>query len=84
MRLVLDTDVLIAALRSDKGASRRLLLAALDRGIELLVSVPLMMDYEAVLTRPEHLPASGITAKEMNEVLDALAVVITPVRLRFL
>jgi len=84
LRLVLDTDVLVAALRSDRGASRQLLIRALDREIELLISVPLMVEYEAVLTRPEHLEASGLTAKQMNEVLDALAKVVIPVHLRFL
>lgn len=84
MRLVLDTNVLVAALRSDRGASRRLLLSALDGRIETLVSVPLMVEYEAVLTRPEHLDASGLSAEEVNEVLDAFARVCVPVRLRFL
>ena len=68
MRLVLDTDMLVAALRSDRGASRQLLISALDRRIELLVSVPLMLEYEAVLTRSEHLEASGLTAAEVNEI----------------
>lgn len=84
MRIVLDTNVMVAALRSGSGASRRLLLAALDSRIELLVSVPSMVEYEAVLTRPEQVQASGITASEIAEVLDALATVCTPVRLRFL
>jgi putative PIN family toxin of toxin-antitoxin system len=84
MRLVLDTDVVVAAMRSDRGASRQLLLAALDRRIAVLASVPLMLEYEAVLTRPEHLKESGLRAEEMNEVLDALAAVIEPVALRFL
>jgi putative PIN family toxin of toxin-antitoxin system len=84
VRLVLDTDVLVAALRSDKGASRQLVVLALDRKIELLVSVPLMVEYEAVLTRPAHLTASGLSAAEVNEILDGMAGVITPVRLRFL
>lgn len=84
MRLVLDTDVLVAALRSDRGASRLLLTAALDREIELLVSVPLMVEYEAVLTRPDHLQASGLTVRDVNELLDALATILVPVYLRFL
>src|ERR1700687_4511009 len=84
MRLVLDTDVVVAAMRSDRGASRQLLLAALDRRITLLASVPLMLEYEAVLTRPEHLKAIGLGAEEVNVVLDAWAAVIEPVRLRFL
>ena len=37
------------------GASRQLLLGALDHRFELLLSVPLILEYEAVLTRPEHL-----------------------------
>jgi predicted nucleic acid-binding protein len=52
---VLDTDVIVAALRSDRGASRQLLLAALKRRFGLLLSVPLILEYEAVLTRPQHL-----------------------------
>jgi putative PIN family toxin of toxin-antitoxin system len=84
LRLVLETDVLVATLRSARGASRQLLISALDREIEILVSVPLMVEYEAVLTRPEHLDASGLTSGDVNAVLDALAKVLIPVRLSFL
>jgi predicted nucleic acid-binding protein len=71
-------------MRSDSGASRRLLIGALDREFDLLASVPLVVEYEAVLTRPEHLRASGLTARQVNEVLDALVKVSIPVDLRFL
>ena len=64
MRLVLDTDVIVAAMRSDRGASRQLLLAALDRKIVILASVRLMLEYEAVLTRPEQLDMIGLTGGE--------------------
>jgi putative PIN family toxin of toxin-antitoxin system len=85
MRLVLDTDVLVAALRSDRGASRQLLLFALERRFVLLASVPLMLEYEAVLTRPEQLAKTGLNARETNAILDALAAVMDePVNLRFL
>src|ERR1700675_4087885 len=83
MRLVLDTDVVVAALRSDQGASRQLLLAALDRRITMLASVPLMLECEAVLTRPEQLDKIGLSAPEINVVLDTLASVIEPVPLHF-
>ena len=83
MRLVFDTDVLVAAMRSDRGASRQLLICALGRDIEVLVSVPLMLEYEAVLTRPEHLDASGLTAEQVDEVLDALAKILVPVHMSF-
>lgn len=74
----------MAALRSDRGASRVLLVAALEDEYTLLASVPLMIEYEAVLTRPEHLEASGLSNQEVQAVLDAIATVIEPVRLAFL
>ena len=84
LRLVLDTDVLVAAFRSDGGASRQLLLGALEGVFEVLVSVPLMVEYDAVLTRPEHLEAIGSSSRQVNEVLDALATAAVPVTLHFL
>lgn len=80
---VLDTDVMVAALRSAAGASRQLLLLALHHHFVLLLSVPLLLEYEAVLTRPEHLAASGLTAAEVVSVLDDLAAMAKPVRLAF-
>lgn len=83
-RVVLDTSVLIAALRSDRGASRVLLRNALEGEFTLLASVPLMVEYEAVATRPEQLDAAGLTEADVQVVLDALATVVEPVRLAFL
>lgn len=76
--------VLIAALRSDRGASRVLLNQALQGEYVALASVPLMVEYEAVATRAEHLEAAGLTEAEVNVVLGALAAVAEPVRLAFL
>lgn len=84
MRVVLDTDVMVAAIRSDAGASRQLLLSGLDRRLTLLASVPLMIEYHAVMTRPEHLAASGLSAADVNALLDAVAHVAEPIRLSFL
>jgi putative PIN family toxin of toxin-antitoxin system len=84
VRLVLDTDVMVAAFRSDLGASRQLLLTALDHRIVTLVSVPLMLEYEAVLKRPQHMAVIGLEPDEIDTILDALAAVIEPVRLAFL
>lgn len=80
---VVDTDVMVAALRSDRGASRQLLLAALNRQFELLLSVPLVLEYEAVLTRPEHLATCGLSRTDVEAILDDLAAVARPVRLAF-
>lgn len=75
--------MVVAALRSDRGASRQLLLAGLNREFEVLLSVPLILEYEAVLTRPEQLTACGLRAAEVRSVLDDLASVARPVRLAF-
>jgi putative PIN family toxin of toxin-antitoxin system len=83
LRYVLDTDVVVAAWRSDRGASRQLLLAALNKRFELLLSVPLMLEYEAVLTRAEHQAAIGLDHAEIGKVLDDLASVAEPVMLQF-
>src|SRR5580700_6328765 len=80
---VLDTNVLVAAFRSGSGASRRLLEMALAREFEGLLSVPLIFEYEAVLTRPEHLLASGASAEDVGDVLDGLAAAGRRTRLAF-
>jgi putative PIN family toxin of toxin-antitoxin system len=84
MRWVLDTAAMVAAIRSNLGASNRLLTAALERRFTLLVSTPLLIEYEAVMTRAEHLSASGLTAAEIGVILDAVAEAAEPVRLAFL
>ena len=75
--------MVVAALRSAAGASRQLLIAALEKRFELLLSVPLLIEYESVLTRREHLRAAGLKAVEVAELLDALAAVSEPVVPRF-
>lgn len=72
---VLDSDVLVAGFRSDRGASRLLMKMALDRKFELILSVPLLLEYEAVLTRPENLEASGASQEDVEAVLDEFALI---------
>lgn len=83
-RTVLDSDVFVAAVRSDRGASRVLLTAALEARYPVLASVPLMLQYESVLTRPEHLEAAGISAPDVQVLLDAFAIVAEPIRISYL
>lgn len=84
MRLVLDTAVMVAALRSNRGASNQLLAAGLQRRYALLTSVPIMLEYEAVLTRSEHLDAAGLTREDVCVLLDTVAAVSEPIVLHFL
>ncbi len=62
---MLDTNVLVAALRSSSGASHQILLAA-DRGdFEVALSVPMLAEYDDVLVRPSsgiNIPRNAVDA----------------------
>jgi predicted nucleic acid-binding protein len=68
--LVLDTDVLVAGLRSRTGASRILLQSAYFGVVRPLISVATFLEYEAVLTRAEQLTAMCLTRAETEAFLD--------------
>ncbi len=84
MRYVLDTDVIVAAMRSPSGASSALLLAALDRRFTLVANVPLIVEYEATCSREGHRLAAGLNANEVQQFLDGLAALAEPVETHFL
>lgn len=73
MRAVVDTSVLVAAIRSRSGASFKLLSAIGYGLVTPIVSVPLMFEYEAVLKRPEHLEASGLSLADIDTIIDVVA-----------
>lgn len=56
MRVVLDTNILVAAARSQRGASYRILQLIPDSRFQICLSLPLYLEYLDVLTRPEHRP----------------------------
>ena len=58
MRFVLDTNVLVAALRSPFGASYALVSALPITGWELVLSVPVYLEYQDVLLRPGLVPSA--------------------------
>ncbi len=84
VRLVLDTDVVVAALRSPAGASAALLLAAADDRVTLLMSVPLVIEYEATCSRPEYRAVAGLSDRDLALFLDGLAAIAVPVESHFL
>jgi putative PIN family toxin of toxin-antitoxin system len=72
-QIVLDTNVLVAAFRSRRGASFRLL-SLVDAGrFKINVSVPLIFEYEDVLSRPNL--ALGLSADDIRDVVDYLCTV---------
>jgi putative PIN family toxin of toxin-antitoxin system len=84
MRIVLDTDVVVAAMRSPRGASASVI-KYLDQGRgTLLLSVPLALEYEAVCQLTEHRLAAGLDAKEANIFVNGLIAMARSVETYFL
>jgi putative PIN family toxin of toxin-antitoxin system len=77
----MDTDVLVAGLRSRTGASRILLQAVDASVIQPLVSVATVLEYEAVLTREDQLVAMHATREHVEGFLDrflTMAIEVSP------
>lgn len=72
-QIVIDTNVLIAALRSRRGASHKLL-TLIDSGkFEINVSVPLVLEYEEVAKRL--IGAISLTGQDIDDIIDYICVV---------
>jgi putative PIN family toxin of toxin-antitoxin system len=84
MRLVLDTDVVIAGMRSPKGASAALLKAAQSTKFALLLSVPLAVEYEAICGELEHQVVAGLSAQEASQFVTAVIALSEPVSIHYL
>jgi putative PIN family toxin of toxin-antitoxin system len=83
MILVLDTSVMVAAIRSPTGASAALLKAARHDRLVALVSVAMILEYEAVLKREEHMSVAGLSAADVDDLLDAFCIFARPVTNHF-
>jgi putative PIN family toxin of toxin-antitoxin system len=59
MRVILDTNVLVAALRSDMGASYAIVSQLPSERFQIALTVPLYLQYQDVLTRPEHMTGAS-------------------------
>ncbi len=84
VRLVLDTDVIVAAMRSTAGASAAILRAARDGKATLLLSVPLVLEYEAICHEAEHRLAAGMSERRVEIFVDAIIAMAEPVETHFL
>lgn len=73
MRFVLDTNVVVAALRSTRGASAAVLRAIRGGRGTMLLSTPLLLEYEAICKERQHLDAAQLSAEDVDIVLNVLA-----------
>ncbi len=84
LRVVLDTSVIVAALRSARGASNALLVLVAEQTIKPLVTTALFLEYEDVLSRAEHRLATGMSEVDIEGFLAAFASAAEGVELHFL
>jgi len=84
MKVVLDTDVVVAGMRSPSGASAAILRLARQGRVTLLVSVPLAVEYEAICSEADHRLAAGLSEGKVEIFLDAIVAMAEPVETHFL
>src|SRR5215467_683475 len=83
MRIVLDTSVVVAGLRTRLGAGNAVLREVAQRRLVPLASPPLFLEYEDVLKRPEHRLVHGLSLEAIDEFLAEFAALIDPVEVHF-
>lgn len=83
LRMVLDTSVLVAGLRSRTGPNNAMLREVALGNVLVLCTSALFLEYEDVLKRPEQMAAYGLSSEQIDEFLDELASLIVPVDVHF-
>lgn len=73
LQIVIDTNVLVSALRSKRGASFRLLRLLGDSRFEISVSVPLVIEYEKTAKRT--VCRGELSARDVDAILDFICAV---------
>ena len=81
---MLDTDVVVAAMRSPSGASAAILRASRLGRAKLLISVALAIEYEAVCQRVEQQEAAELSRREVEIFVTAVIAMAEPVETHFL
>jgi putative PIN family toxin of toxin-antitoxin system len=81
-QIVIDTNVVVAALLSKRGASHRLL-RLIDKGrFEINVSVPLVLEYEAAAKAKSD--KTGLSDADVDDIIDYICRVANPRQIFYL
>jgi putative PIN family toxin of toxin-antitoxin system len=83
VRVVIDTSVLITALRSNAGAAAEVIRMALRSELVTLMDYKLACEYREVTLRPGHMHASGRSIADTEAIVDALEAIAEPVFVAF-
>ena len=82
MDIVLDTNVWVAALRSKRGASRAVIDRVLDGELRMHLTVPLVLEYEDILTRRR--VEIDFRQEDVRQFVDLICAVGTPHEVHYL
>jgi putative PIN family toxin of toxin-antitoxin system len=82
-RVVLDTSIVVAAVRSRHGTANAVLRLVARRRLVTLATPPLFLEYEEVLKRPEQQLVHGLATEAIDEFLSELAALVEPVEVHF-
>ena len=80
----MDTNVIVAAMRSPRGASAELLRTARRGGIVPIANVALALEYEATCLLAEHRLAAALSVKHVGIYVDAVLAMTEPTETHFL
>ena len=72
MRAVLDTTILVSAIRSRYGASKAVVDLVLEQRLTLLMDYRIACEYREVMLRPAHVAASHLHFEQIVALLDEL------------
>ena len=81
-RNIPDTNVIVSVLRYRNGASFRLLSEIDNDAYKLVLSVPLLFEYEAVLKRQS--ATLGLSHEDIDDILDYICLIAERRRIHFL
>jgi putative PIN family toxin of toxin-antitoxin system len=84
MKYLLDTCIIISALRSKQGASHFLLRKAIMKELPIIMHFKLLAEYHDVLTRPDIISSLIYTHEEIEKILIGLINVAEEVNPHFL
>lgn len=84
VEVILDTNIIIAGTRSRNGASFQVLSEIANKRFKFLASVPLFLEYEAILKRPEQRAVHGLSLADIDCLLNVWARYCCPVPLYYL
>jgi len=72
MIITLDTNVILATLLSQAGASHLILNLIIEEKLNIALSTPVVLEYEDVLKRKEILEKLNISSDQVEDVIDLL------------